>query len=368
VRIGVDARELQGRPTGVGRYLRGLLRNWPPDAGDELILYFNGPAPHDPVLANARIALRPLGSQPTRGLRWQEGRLPAAVRRDRLDVFFAPAYACPLSLSVPRVTTIHDLSFFSQPEDFTPLDGLRRRILVGLSLGASRRILTDSDFTRREIVGRRPDADGRVDVIPLGADDDLPTGPPRAEARERLGIAGSFLVSVGSILNRRRLPALLQGMALVARSHPSVLLDVVGENRTHPRLDLSRIVERLRLKERVRFSGFVSDEDLALRYAAADGAVYLSEYEGFGLPVLEAMARGLPVVTSLRPATGEIFGEAALTVDPSDTEGIAGAIDRLLHDTDLRSRLTASGRSLAARHTWATAAARTRSALATAAR
>lgn len=368
MRIGVDARELQGRPTGVGRYLRGLLRNWPPDAGDELILYFNGPAPHDPVLANARMALRPLGSQPARGLRWQEGRLPAAVRRDRLDVFFAPAYACPLSLSVPRVTTIHDLSFFSQPEDFTALDGLRRRILVGLSLGASRRILTDSDFTRREIVGRRPDTDGRVDVIPLGADDDLPPGPPRAEARERLGIAGSYLVSVGSILNRRRLPALLQGMALVARSHPSVLLDVVGENRTHPKLDLSRIVERLRLRERVRFSGFVSDEDLALRYAAADGAVYLSEYEGFGLPVLEAMARGLPVVTSLRPATGEIFGEAALTVDPSDTEGIAGAIDRLIHDLELRSRLTASGRSLAARHTWARAAARTRSALATAAR
>jgi glycosyltransferase involved in cell wall biosynthesis len=290
------------------------------------------------------------------------------VRRDRLDVFFAPAYACPLSLSVPRVTTIHDLSFFSQPEDFTPLDGLRRRILVGLSLGASRRIVAVSDFTRREIVGRRPDADGRVDVIPHGADDDLPPSLPRSEARERLGVAGPFLVSVGSILNRRRLPALLQAMALVARAHPSVLLDVVGENRTHPRLDLSRIVERLRLEERVRSSGFVSDEDLALRYAAADGAVYLSEYEGFGLPVLEAMARGLPVLTSQRPATGEIFRDAALTIDPGEAEGIADAIDRLLHDTELRSRLTVSGRSLAARHTWADAAARTRSALAMAAR
>jgi len=366
VRIGVDARELQGRPTGVGRYLRSLLRAWPAGEEDALILYFNGPAPHDAVLREERIAVRALGDRPVRGLCWQERRLPAAARRDALDVFFAPAYVCPLALDLPRVTTVHDLSFFSFPSDFAPLDGLRRRALVGMSLTASSRVVAVSDFTRREILAQRPDVASRVDVIPHGADDALPPAPSRTEARERLGVDGALLLSVGSILNRRRLPALLQAVALLGRSHPAALLDVVGENRTHPLLDLDATVSRLKIGGRIRFSGFVSDEALATRYAAADVAVYLSEYEGFGLPALEAMARGIPVVTSRRPATAEIFGEAALTVDPADATEIAGALGRLLGDPGLRARLVARGRALAARHTWAEAAARTRNALAAA--
>ena len=368
MRIGVDARELQGRPTGVGRYLRGLLRAWPGDADDSLLLYFNGPAPPDAAPKDGRIALRPLGGHAVRGLWWQEGRLPRAARRDRLDVFFAPAYACPLRLDVPRVTTVHDLSFVSLPDDFAPLDGARRRALVGLSLDASRRIVAVSEFTRREIQAWRPDTEGRVEVISHGAEDDLPPAPSRAEARERLGISGPLVISVGSILKRRRLPALLQAIALVRRSHPTAVLDVVGENRAHPPLDLDAVVWRLEIAGNVRLSGFQSDEALALRYAAADVAVYLSEYEGFGLPVLEAMARGIAVVTSLRPATGELFGEAALTVDPGDPVAITGAIGRLLDDAGLRGRLVERGKALVARHTWARAAARTRDVLAAASR
>ena len=363
MQIGVDARELQGRPTGVGRYLRGLLRAWPRDADDDLLLYFNGPAPSDAAPKDARIALRPLGEHAVRGLWWQEARLPRAARRDRLDVFFAPAYACPLLLDVPRVTTVHDLSFVSLPEDFSPLDGARRRALVGLSLGASRRIVAVSEFTRREIQAWRPDTAGRVAVISHGSEDGLPPALPREEARQRLRIGGPLVVSVGSILTRRRLPTLLQAWALLLRSHPAAFLDVVGENRTHPRIDIDAVVGRLDIAGSVRLSGFQSDEALALRYAAADVAVYLSEYEGFGLPVLEAMARGIAVVTSLRPATGELFGGASLTVDPTDPRAIAAAIGRLLDDAGLRGRLVERGRALSARHTWAEAAARTREVL-----
>jgi glycosyltransferase involved in cell wall biosynthesis len=368
MRIGVDARELQGRPTGVGRYLRGLLRAWPANLDDDLLLYFNGPAPPETRVTDGRITARPVGARAVRGLWWQEARLPRAARSDRLDVFFAPAYACPLRLGVPRVTTIHDLSFVSLPEDFTPLDGARRRALVGMSLDASRRIIAVSEFTRREIHAWRPDTRGRVEVVPHGAEDDLPQAPPRDEARARLGIRGPLVVSVGSILTRRRLPALLQAMVLLRRSHPAVVLDVVGENRTHPSLDLDAVVERLDIAESVRLSGFQSEEGLALRYAAADVAVYLSEYEGFGMPVLEAMSRGIGVVTTLRPATGEIFGEAALTVDPTDARAIAAAIGRVLDDSCLRGRLVERGRALAARHAWADAAARTRNVLAEACR
>ena len=366
--IGIDGRELQGRPTGTGRYLRNLLRTWPTTTQDRLVVYFNGPAPSDDILDRPGIVRRPLGEAPARGLLWQERHLPAAARADVLDVFFAPAYACPLSLRVPRVTTVHDLSFFSYPQDFTAVDALRRRLLVSASVRASRLILAVSDFMRREILARFPGAEGRVLHVPHGADDDVPPLPPREQARQRLEVRGPFLISVGSILNRRRLPELLRAVAGLAPRWPGLRLDVVGENRTHPRLDVHGLVARLGLERCVRLRGFIDDRRLADCYAAADVAIYLSEYEGFGLPALEAMARGVPVVIGDRPALTEIFGAAALGVDPGDVTAIGRALDRLLREPGLKADLAARGRAIAAHYTWVQAAASTREALAAAAR
>jgi glycosyltransferase involved in cell wall biosynthesis len=358
LRIGIDARELQGRPTGVGRYLRGLLRAWP-SGTDALLLYTNGPEAIDTARLGPAIEPRPIGPRAVRGLLWSEVLLPRAAGGDALDVFFAPAYACPLSLRVPRVTAIHDMSFFALPDDFTLLDGFRRRAFAAWSVRASRRIIAVSDFTRREIAARFPDRADGVVVVPHGSDDDLPIAPPRPRPGR--------LLSVGSVLNRRRLPVLLEAVARLRRSHPAVRLDVVGDNRTHPRIDIPRIIERLGLAGRVAWSGFVDDATLAERYAAASVAVYLSEYEGFGMPVLEAMVRGVPVVTSRRPATGEVFAEAALTVDPADSGSVAHAIARALDDAALRRVLAEKGRALTARLTWSRAAADTRAVLAEAA-
>jgi glycosyltransferase involved in cell wall biosynthesis len=359
---GIDGRELQGRSTGTGRYLRSLLRHWR-ETGDRFVIYFNGAPPAEPLLAHPRVVARPLGDVPVRGLVWQERRLPAAARADGLDVFFSPAYSCPLSLDLPRVTAVHDLSFFSLPQDFALLDAMRRRLLVSRSIAASRFVLACSDFTRREIAARFPAHADRVVTVPLGADDDLVTPPPRSEARARLGVAGEFVVTVGAILNRRRLPELLRAFARVRRVLPSVVLDVVGENRTHPRRDLGALARRLGLERAVRFSGFVEERDLADRYAAADAAVFLSDYEGFGLPAVESAVRGLPVVASREPSLGEVLGDAALLVDPRDERAIADALVRVLTDESLRSDLRERGHALASRYSWATAAARTRDVL-----
>lgn len=315
------------------------------------------------MLDHPRLVKRPLGDFPVRGLRWQEGRLPAAAREDGLDVFFAPAYSCPLSLAVPRVTTVHDMSFFSIPDDFGLVDGLRRRALVSASIRASRRLLAVSDFTRREIAARFPAAAPRVVVTPHGADDDLAAPPPRDEARARLGLRGPMVLTVGTILNRRCLPVLFHAAALLRRSWPDLALEVVGENRTRPSLDLQSLANRAGLDASTRLVGFVGEAALADRYAAADAAVFLSEYEGFGLPALEAMARGVPVVTSTAPALGEVFRDAALLVDPRDVPAVAGALDRILGGGDLRADLVARGRALAARHSWAACAHLTRAAL-----
>lgn len=360
--VGIDGRELTGRPTGTGRYLRNLLRHWR-ETGDRLVCYFNGPPALDPVLDHPAILKRPLGDGCARGLAWQERLLPPAAVRDAIDVFFSPAYSCPLSLRVPRVTAVHDLSYFALPQDFAFADALRRRTLVSSSLRASSRVPVCSDFTRRELARLFPSLADKAVHVPLGPDDDLPPPAPRAEARARLGAGGPYVLTVGAILNRRCLPELLRATARLAGRHPRLVLDVVGENRTHPRLDLPRAVAALGLGGHVRLSGFVDDQALADRYAAADAAVFLSEYEGFGLPALEAAARGVPLVVASAPSLGEIFAGAALAVDPRDETAIAAALDRVLCDGPLRARLVRSGRELAGAHSWAEAARRTRAAL-----
>jgi glycosyltransferase involved in cell wall biosynthesis len=176
-------------------------------------------------------------------------------------------------------------------------------------------------------------------------------------------VAGELVLTVGTILNRRRLPELLRSLALVRRVVPSVLLDVVGENRTHPRLDLQGLVGRLGLEKHVRFSGFVDEAALADRYAAADAAVFLSDYEGFGLPAVESAARGLPVVASREPSLGEVLGDGALLVDPRDEGAISSALLSVLTDDGVRARLRDRGRTLASRYSWAEAARATRNVL-----
>ncbi|HVQ28550.1 MAG TPA: glycosyltransferase family 1 protein [Vicinamibacteria bacterium] len=365
--VGIDARELQGHPTGTGRYLRNLLRQWTARGDDRFVAYVNGPAPLDPVLRHDRVRVRTVGDGRGRGLTWQQRDLPAAARADALDVFFAPAYSCPLALAVPRVTAIHDLSFFSYPSDFAVAEALRRRVTVAASVRASSAVLACSDFSAREIATRFPDAASRVRHVPLGPDDDLPPAPSRSAARARRGFDGLVLLTVGTILNRRCLPTLLQATAHLQRLGHDVHLDVVGENRTHPPLDLAARVERLGLTKRVSLVGYVTEDDLAERYAAADVAVFLSEYEGFGLPALEAAARGVPLVVSDKPALSEVFAPAALRVDPRDAEAVAAAVSRLVSDRELREGLVSRGHELAARHSWARTAELTRAALAHAA-
>jgi len=366
MRVGIDARELSGRPTGVGRYLRSLLRRWPEPA-DELLLYFNGPPPAQLPPSPARVL--PRGSaRASRGLLWQELDLPRAAANDALEVFFAPAYACPLRLRLPRVTTVHDVSFFHHPQDFAPGEAARRRLLVGASLAVSARVLTVSDFSRRELLAVDPGLQPRLRVTPEAADEDLPPAPPRDVARARLGLAGPMLLTVGSIFNRRRLPELLRALGRLAPRFPGLRLHVVGDNRTSPRLDLPALARGLGLAGRVAFDGFVDEAALAARYAAADVAVFLSEYEGFGLPALEAATRGVPLVVSDRPALSEVFGGAALTVDPGDVVAIAAAVERVLREPALREDLVRRGHELAARHSWSDTALGTRAALREAAR
>jgi glycosyltransferase involved in cell wall biosynthesis len=366
VLVGVDGRELEARPTGTGRYLRSLLRAWSREGRDRFLVYTREGATADEVLAQPGIERRAL-PRASPGALWQELRLAPAAERDGVDVFFSPAYVCPLRLRRPRVTTVHDLSFFAYPQDFAWTDALRRRLLVSASVARSAVVLGISDFTCRELSRVFPEAAARVRHTPLGPDEDLPAAPPRDVARRSLGLSGPLVLSVGSILNRRCIPELMHAFEILRGRWPGARLEIVGDNRTHPRFDLDRLRRELNLVEDVKLTGFVSEAELAQRYAAADVAVFLSEYEGFGLPALEAMARGVPVVVSDRPSLSEIFGAAAVVVPPRDPGRVAAVLSAILEQPARRAELVDRGRALAARYSWTRTAALTRAALAEAA-
>jgi glycosyltransferase involved in cell wall biosynthesis len=375
MRIGVDTRELMGRPTGVGRYLAELLAAWAGAASGvasrhEFVLY--GPAPL-PAGAGAQVEpLRPkLRALPGRGgTWWEQVTLPAAAARDGLDVFFAPAYTAPLRLSCPVALTIHDLSFFAHPEWFEWRDGIRRRLVTRLSARRAAVVLTVSEFSRAEIVARLGMSWAKVQAVPHGAGTPrflLPPGPaPGGTAppppREPL------ILFAGSVLNRRRLPDLIAAFRLVLARVPEARLEIVGENRTHPRQDLEAMCRASGAGDRIRLRAYVPDDELADAFRRARVFAYLSEYEGFGLPPLEALASGIPPVVLDTPVAREVCGPAARYVPLGDVPAIADALVDLLRDPAARAAVLDEAGAVLSRCSWAEAAGRTMRALESAGR
>lgn len=365
LRIGIDGREMQGHPTGVGRYLRSLLRRFGTHDTHRFVVFSAEPV--ELPLPSTAIGCRVLpGGHP---LMWEQRVLPAAVAADGIDVLLSPAYSCPIFCEVPRVTAIHDLSFFALPGEFGFAHGLRRRVMARASARVSKAILACSEFTRGEVRRHLGEAAAaKTAVVLLGPDDDLPAGPSRAESRAALHLAEdeTYIVTVGTILRRRNVGALVRGLASLRSTHPRVRLGIVGDNRSHPFEDITALARVRNIADRVTITGFVSDADVARHYAAADIAVFLSDYEGFGLPALEAMARAVPTIVADRGSLNEISGPGALRVEP-EAAAVADALRRVIEQPALRAALRTRGEERARSFSWERTAAETLRVLETAA-
>jgi glycosyltransferase involved in cell wall biosynthesis len=346
MRIAIDAREMTGHSTGVGRYLSEILRGWgelPHAVSHEFILCAAEPVVmHDSSLRFTTMTM------PGHGTMWEQRTLPALIRRANADVLFAPAYTAPLWSRVPTVLTIHDVSFAAHPEWFSWREGVRRRLLARASARRAARVITESDFSKREIIRHlRVDA-SRIDVIYLGA----PPPPPPAP-REPL------VLYVGSLFNRRHLPVLIEGFARLAARRPAVRLEIVGDNRTFPAIDIDAAIARTGAAERIRWRHYVADADLLALYARASAFVFLSEYEGFGLTPLEAIAAGVPPIVLDTEVAREIYGTAAEYVARPDASLVTTALERVLTDEGLRARLIGAGATQIERYSWRECARRT---------
>ena len=361
MRIGIDARELGGHATGVGRYLGGLLAEWTEgnSGGDnagahEFVLYTAEPIALPPELGRA--AIRIVGGPA--GTWWEQVTLPRVAREDHLDVFFGPAYTLPLFLDVPRVVAIHDLSFFAHPEWFRFREGIRRRWITQRSADVARSVITISAFSRGELIDRLGVPAARLHVIPPGVHTRGGASGPR-EAR---------VLYVGSIFNRRHVPDLIKAFGRVVRRVPDASLDIVGDNRSHPREDIQAAIAHEGLEGRIRWHAYLPDDMLSELYAKARAFAFLSEYEGLGLTPLEALAAGVPPVLLDTPVARESCGSAALYVPLHDLAATAHALELLLTDHAARAGVLGTAPDALANYSAARAARDTLAVLESAAR
>ena len=358
--IGVDGRELGPGSTGVGRYLQRLLQEWglSPEARTHRFTVYSpdGRIALPPDL-NGEVSIATGGG----GTAWEQGALAHGVRRDRPDVFFAPGYSAPLLTGVPFVVVMHDVSFAAHPEWFGLREGMRRRALARLAGRRAGAVLTLADFSRDEIVRHLGVPRDRIQVIPLGIGLE-PSGAPTA-VREPL------VLYVGSIFDRRHVPELIEGFAGLTGKQPAARLTLVGANRTLSHADLPRLARQAGVADRVTHHDWLPDADLAALYARASVFGFLSEYEGFGLTPLEALAAGVPPLVLDTPVSREVYGEAAWRIDRPDPDLVTDALSALLDPVNARRRaILEAAPGVVARYSWRVTAERTLAALAQVAR
>jgi glycosyltransferase involved in cell wall biosynthesis len=351
LRIGVDARELLGAATGVGRYLGELLRRWTsrPDADRRRFILY-APEPLPLALPAKTTELRVLGTG--RGTWWEQTHLRRALRRDAPDVFFAPAYTVPLGATMPLAVTIHDISFVAHPEWFRAGEGMRRRWLTRRAAHTASVVFTDSEFSRREIEAHLSVPSSRIKVISPGV-----TCPTRAASGDRP--REPLVLFVGSLFNRRRLPDLIEAFAVATEDLPDARLTIVGDDRTWPRQDLAAVAAACGVDARTEFRRYIPDDALGGLYSRASVFAFLSEYEGFGLTPLEALCAGVPPVVADTAVAREVYGDAAAFVPSRDVRLAAAAIRRFLVDPAAARPLLDASAAILARYSWDTAADRT---------
>lgn len=285
--------------------------------------------------------------------------LPSLARHDRLDVLHGPVNIAPLLTPCATVVTVHDLAYLRLPDR---LPTGRRRYFATLtraSVWRASRVLAVSESTKWDIVELLGVPPERIAVTPLAADTSF--RPVTGEALEVFlaehGIVRPFVLSVGTLEPRKNLPTLLRAFARIAGEVPHDLVLAGPEGWMTDEIHDTR--RRLNLGDRLRFTGYVEAEVLPAWYSAADLFVYPSLYEGFGLPPLEAMACGTPVITSDVSSLPEVVGDAALTVPPTDETALAAAMHRVLGHPALRADLRSRGLERARRFSWERTAALT---------
>jgi glycosyltransferase involved in cell wall biosynthesis len=355
MKLAIDARKW--RDYGIGTYVRNLVRHLAClDRETTYYLFCNG-SDQATLRDLAENFVPVVDDSGGYGLR-EHFSIPLKLRRLGVELFHSPHYVLPLLNRTPAVVTIHDCIHLLFPEYLPNRMAWRyARYMLASAIRRSASILTVSEASRRDILRFHPDADpDRIHVVPNAIDPALlekPSEEETARIRERYQIRGRFLLYAGNIKPHKNLERLIAAFGVLKRDPElaDLKLFIIGDEITRYG-SLRRGVEAAGVRQDVRFFGFVPDRTLAGLYRLASIFVFPSLYEGFGLPPLEAMACGTPVVTSRISSLPEVAGDAAFLVDPYSVDDIARGIRSLLVDSDLAATLVRRGRARAQRFSW----------------
>lgn len=358
MRIGLDGMPLAQLKTGVGTYtfeLARALAAQSPQDDFELV----SPRPFEPTAAAegkpANLSL--VHSKPNVWQRrWWSLGLPSYIRRTSLSLFHGTNFEVPLRGNCPTVVTIHDLSLLLHSSTHEARAVLRGRLRLPRMARRATLIITDSETVRREICEHLDVPAEKVFAIPLAPQPAYVPVSKEAtlEVRKRLGVEEEFVLFTGTVEPRKNLPVLLRAFEDVLRTTELRPQLVIAGRAGWKQNDL---LKNLADTDRVKLTGYVSDADLRALYSSCRAFVYPSIYEGFGLPPLEAMACGAPVIASAVPS---VTPEAARVIEATDVGALARSIVELLGDAQARRTLSEAGRKHAARFSWAQTAMLTR--------
>jgi len=354
LRIGIDGDTLGRKRTGDESYLASLIRALGRvDSTNEYTVFVR-----DADAVSSEFDLSPLWTfrnvRPASiWLRYPIG-FPLALRRASLDLVHTQYFVPPMC-RCPAVVTVHDISFAVRPEYFTLKDQVLLKALVPTALRRARRIITDTQYTLRDLVTVYRVDPARVAVIPLAADPryrPLDRSACRAEVAQRHGTGAGFILYVGTLQPRKNVDTLVRAYAQFRRRTglPHKLL-IVGK----PKYKFDAVFDAIRtsgFEADIQMTGFVADAALPMYYNAADVFVFPSLYEGFGLPVLEAMACATPLISSSASCLPEVVGDAGLLADPRESGQFADALERILGNPTFAAELGERGRRHAAEFTW----------------
>jgi glycosyltransferase involved in cell wall biosynthesis len=364
MRLLVDDSAAFNQGAGIGRYARNVLpaavRRLP---SARVTLWYApsgpGPAPFGQAtsdgfrgMATPRIRRSPLSRRRMDQL-WFRARMPLPVQvlAGPADLIYSPDFTAPPSGRTPRVVTVHDLAFIVRPESAPA--ALRRYLsaVVPRQIEGAARVVAVSEATRRDLIERLGADPARIALVPNGVEDRFFAPSPLAEAtRARLGVPADYLLTVGTLEPRKNHQQLFRAIELLD-GRAELPLVVAGR----PGWDFEpilRAAEPLRRRGRIILLDYVPDAELPGLYAGAAAVVYPSWYEGFGLPVVEALAAGVPVVASDVPALVEVAGNSAILVDPGRPEAIAEAIERSLGPEQRSDAECERRRRQARRYSW----------------
>src|SRR5262249_29285808 len=364
MRIALDAIPLAAAKTGIGHYTDALAHSLASlHSAHEYVLL----SPFDFVFDVTNGHPRNLNKQffPVRRVfrKWWLLGLPAMLQLSPMDLFHGTNYCIPIYSPCPTVVTIHDLSLFTQSHTHEELNVVRGKRRVPIMARRASAIISPSEWTKREIIqhlGIPPEKiriiaeAARTEMKPVAADQCRPI-------LDRHEIHPPYLLYVGTIEPRKNLLTLIRSYDKLVRTTPHKPQLVLAGGRGWLYDEVFKQVEELKLADMVRFTGYVDDRDLPALYSAAHAFVYPSFYEGFGLPPLEAMACGTPVITSNTTSLPEVVGKAGQMHDPNDVEALTRAIVSLFDDTNTRNHFVRTGLEQAARFSWDRAARETQS-------